>query len=304
MGIWQRGAGSVVTAASTYSTADRWCGALGTTNLTLTLSSTVPSGQGFLYSLQVATTTATGSTPLIEQRIEAVNVQDLLSGTSVTVTFWASQTSGTLMPLQVGLYVPTTTTDTFSAQTQTGTTVTTATLSGTLTQYTATFTLTTAGTLSTTSTGGLALRFTSGATASACTFLITGVQLEIGTVATSFEYRPYTIDLILCLRYYFRTADTGNNTYLMVGGVESSTAGAVTMIFPVSMRISPTATLGSGVRFYSVNTGTIIATILQQRSTNTNGGLALTISGGSDGQVCGLYNAAVESSYIEFNSEL
>jgi len=34
------------------------------------------------------------------------------------------------------------------------------------------------------------------------TFYITGVQLEVGTVATSFDYRPYGTELQLCQRYY------------------------------------------------------------------------------------------------------
>ncbi len=34
------------------------------------------------------------------------------------------------------------------------------------------------------------------------TFYITGVQLEVGSSATSFEYRPYGTELNLCLRYY------------------------------------------------------------------------------------------------------
>jgi hypothetical protein len=34
------------------------------------------------------------------------------------------------------------------------------------------------------------------------TLYITGVQLEVGTVATSFDYRPYGTELALCQRYY------------------------------------------------------------------------------------------------------
>jgi hypothetical protein len=236
----------------------------------------VPSGQGFVYSLQVATTTASGSTPLVEQRIEAANVSDLVSGKTVTVSFWASQTSGTLMPLQIGLFVPTTTKDTFGAQTQTGSTVTTATLTGTLTYYTATFTLTTVGTLTTTTNNGLALRFISGATASACTFLITGVQLEKGSIATPFEFRPFGTELRLCQRYYCKTfpldtvpaAGVGQTGSIIVQGCATTTIGFAydyTWMFPVNMRAAPTiatynpSNAGGGSTWYDGGGGSIAA---------------------------------------------
>jgi hypothetical protein len=38
------------------------------------------------------------------------------------------------------------------------------------------------------------------------TFYITGVQLEAGTNATNFDYRPYSTELILCQRYYSQGA--------------------------------------------------------------------------------------------------
>ena len=46
-------------------------------------------------------------------------------------------------------------------------------------------------------TGAVALPSTNGAT-----WQVTGVQLEIGTQATPFEYRPYGTELALCQRYY------------------------------------------------------------------------------------------------------
>jgi hypothetical protein len=41
------------------------------------------------------------------------------------------------------------------------------------------------------------------------TFYITGVQLEKGSTATSFDYRPYGTELALCQRYYENNYSTG-----------------------------------------------------------------------------------------------
>jgi hypothetical protein len=83
------------------------------------------------------------------------------------------------------------------------------------------------------------------------TFYITGVQLEVGTQATSFEYRQYQQELALCQRYYQKTYDInvtpGTNTsvgYWYVGSYAQTstiTSGA-NWRFPVEMRASPTAT--------------------------------------------------------------
>jgi len=53
-----------------------------------------------------------------------------------------------------------------------------------------------------------------GATAGA-TFYITGVQLEKGSTATSFDYRPYGTELALCQRY-FEKMPTGASGYASV----------------------------------------------------------------------------------------
>ena len=88
-------------------------------------------------------------------------------------------------------------------------------------------------------TGAVSVVGTSGAT-----FYITGVQLEKGSTATSFDYRPYGTELQLCQRYYFR--NTGS-LYAMhgVGTVFSITQADVYTKFPVSMRIIPTVSLSS-----------------------------------------------------------
>jgi hypothetical protein len=200
MNFWQRATASTATAASTYTTADRWCGALtssGTINFAQ--SSTVPASTEFIYSLSISSAALIASgVGLVEQRIERMNVMDLLTGTTITVSFWAAQTAGTLVPLAIGIYYPTTTVDTFSAQSLV-VSATTATLTGTLTRYIITFTLNTTSI----ATNGLCLRFTTGAsTVTAPTFLLTGIQLEKGSTASPFETRPYAIEQFMCQRYY------------------------------------------------------------------------------------------------------
>jgi len=80
---------------------------------------------------------------------------------------------------------------------------------------------------------------------SGATFYITGVQLELGVTATSFDYRAYGQELALCQRYYFKTNDassaTGANGAPIVG-IGSSTNGCIVcgFRFPVQMRTTPT----------------------------------------------------------------
>jgi hypothetical protein len=77
---------------------------------------------------------------------------------------------------------------------------------------------------------------------------ITGVQLEKGSTATSFDYRPYTTELQLCQRYYYQSwgsggfTNSGNNfTGMPVPNTLSVAVG--TGVFPVTMRATPTVTL-------------------------------------------------------------
>ena len=110
----------------------------------------------------------------------------------------------------------------------------------------------TAGTWSSTiyrsATGATSVVGTNGAT-----FYITGVQLEKGSTATSFDYRPYGTELRLCQRYYEKSYDisTAAGT-ASVQGYSSSSVGSNTVpagqaysqiCFAVSKRAAPTVTL-------------------------------------------------------------
>jgi hypothetical protein len=89
-----------------------------------------------------------------------------------------------------------------------------------------------------------------GATAGA-TFYITGVQLEKGSTATSFDYRPYGTELALCQRYY-EVGDTST----FCGILRSDGAGLSSVSFNVSKRAAPTVVLtGTGIGTPSTTIG-------------------------------------------------
>jgi hypothetical protein len=95
-----------------------------------------------------------------------------------------------------------------------------------------------------TATGATSVVGTSGAT-----FYITGVQLEVGTQATSFEYRQYQQELALCQRYCFRYC-LGDSNNLGIGSYYNSGTLFWTTCLPVSMRGSITATIAGGTNYY------------------------------------------------------
>jgi hypothetical protein len=72
------------------------------------------------------------------------------------------------------------------------------------------------------------------------TFYITGVQLEKGSTATSFDYRPYGTELALCQRYYWKNISVDAFSTLAVGIVDGTSGILVCAKYPVTMRSAPT----------------------------------------------------------------
>lgn len=83
-------------------------------------------------------------------------------------------------------------------------------------------------------------------------FLITGVQLEAGTVATPFERRQFGQELALCQRYY----QTFMADLLCPNGANTNYGGALSDIYFPSMRTFPTVTSTTLISYGGGFTGT------------------------------------------------
>jgi hypothetical protein len=93
-------------------------------------------------------------------------------------------------------------------------------------------------------TGATSVVGTSGAT-----FYITGVQLEKGSTATSFDYRPYGTELALCQRYY-EVFYNGSNGFSFVATLNTGTQNGINPTY-VTKRATPTFGLAAGNTYSS-----------------------------------------------------
>jgi hypothetical protein len=128
------------------------------------------------------------------------------------------------------------------------------------------------------------------------TFYITGVQLEKGSTATPFDYRPYGTELALCQRYY-QTSSAGAvvDNY---PGFHYGTSGYCGIVLPVTMRVSPTVTAtGLGTTWFEAGNSYPQSLVLAAGTSNQTISLQVSITGGTSGYagtMKPLYQASAE----------
>jgi hypothetical protein len=263
MRIDQRNAGASVTPLDTY-TLDRWQGfASVSSKYTIQQNAgSVTPPVGFTNYLGVTSSSAysVGSSDYfaIVQKIEGYNLADLAWGTadakSVTLSFWVRSSltgtfGGVITNADYNRTYP------FSY---------TISAANTWEQKSVTITGDTTGTWLKTNGNGMRVWLTFGAGSSVsgtagswsennylsatgavsvvgtngATFYVTGVQLEKGSTATSFDYRPYGTELQLCQRYYYLPSNGTNGGHM--GAYVASNSVTIFYPFKVTMRSSPT----------------------------------------------------------------
>ena len=274
MVIDQRNAGaSVAITTSDNYTLDRWQGtASANSRYTVQRDAgavTPPAGFTNYLGATSVSSGAPGSTDtyLISQFIEGLNIADFGWGTAnaatVTLSFWVRSSL-------TGAFGGTVTNSAGNRSYPFSFTISSA---NTWEQKTVTIAGDTSGTWLTTNGVGLRLRFSMGTGSSylgtagvwagsfvgaptgstnvvatnGATFYITGVQLEKGSTATSFDVRPYGTELQLCQRYYEQSYDIGTavGASTDTGSVSTRSPQADmqdTIQFAVEKRASPTIT--------------------------------------------------------------
>jgi hypothetical protein len=259
---------------------DRWHTPIGTSfnlDTTITQSTTVPTGEGFKYSLKVeadsVVTPSGGENGGIGTKFEGQDIEHFAYGSSsaksVTLSFWvrSNKTGVYCCQLQVNQY---------GGSNQYGQVKEyTISAANTWEKKTLTFSGLTAQAVETVTGDGLRVLWwlacgssdhvaadtwiqsaSYAATSNQVNFMdsasnewyLTGCQLEVGTEATPFEHRSFADELLNCQRYtYVITGDDDDMTGIMGYG-ESASNARFPLLYPVNMRTSPSFTLSGTCR--------------------------------------------------------
>jgi hypothetical protein len=287
--VWQRGTTS--TTANSYSTADRWYQYRGAATASWSQVTTgLPTG--FQYAIKVQRTAGQTSTDgiAINQVFETVNSIPF-AGKTVTLSFYAkagANYSPTSSALAVRGYTGTGTDQaagTFGTWTGYAEPISgSATLTTTWTRFTFT------GTFASTATqfGMVFYLFGTGTAGADDSFQMTGVQLDVGSVALPFRTYASTIqgELAACQRYYFRVNGGAAYYPLTTGGFSNQTTTILAVTpFPTEMRVAPTALEQSGTAAdYGINESgggfTCSSVPGFNAATKTSGAVQFTVASG------------------------
>jgi len=337
MVIDQRRAGASYTVASgnNYVLDRYYSSASVSSKFTIQQSTTAPTGyiNSMLATSSSAYTVGAGEAFGMRQSIEGLNVSDLAWGTAnavtVTLSFWVrSSLTGTFGGSIFN-----------SAADRSYVFSYTISAANTFEYKTITITGDTSGTWLTTNGIGVVVSFSVGTgstlsnTAGAwytgtylaptsstsvvgtngATFYITGVQLEKGSTATSFDYRPYGTELALCQRYYYKvvTESAAAKQLAPNGFVDSTTTALCWTQFPVEMRISATALEQTGTAAnyqvrYTAGSSAICSSVPTFNTGNTWGARSVFTTAAvlTGGQAVGLQTAATAGIYLAWSAEL
>jgi hypothetical protein len=311
---WQRGT-SIALTTSAY-TADRWQGYRAVAGSTVSRQTTSDSTNlpfiQYCARVQRDLSNAALNKIYFSQSVETTNSIPF-AGKTVTLSFYAragANYSSASSGLDVALKSGTGTDQNITTTGYTGSAnivSTTQAITTTWTRYTF------SGTVATTATEiGTELSYTPVGTAGANDYFeVTGVQIDIGSVALPFRTYAGTIqgELAACQRYYYRTPLVSGSPIYFLGGAYSTTVAIGALALPVPMRVTATAIEYNAPRFFAFSnasgyTGGTLALIAGDSTPQiaeisyTHGSAALTAGWG------GMLTGNGSSAYLALTAEL
>lgn len=295
------GASQTITAAAALAyTVDRWYAYCTGANITgARVAGTAPSQHYYRF------TGATSNTDVgFGQRIEAANSFHL-AGQNVTLSVGIASTSLTSITWTAYYANTIDAFGTLASPTRTQIATGSFTVTSTLGRKTATFTVPSAATT------GIEIVFTGGALLGSQTLTFDDAQLELGSVATTFEQRPIGTELALCQRYYYRNQATALSNVFGMGQVSSTTNAIVICSLPVTLRAKPTTveTTGTIAHYTATTAGAFFGALSALPTVNASTtsfdsvGLALTGTFTAAGQIT-LLGAGTATAFLGFSAEL
>ena len=289
--------------SAVYPTADRWMfNSSGEGRLTMTAGTAdAPAESNVTVSCKLDCTTADTSVgasqyALLQQRIEGQNLQHVKKGTSgakqLTASFWVKSETGTFTYVlelydadnarqisksfsvtsswsKVEITFPADTTGAFTNDNgislyfqiwlQAGSNYSSGTLSDTWTSVT-----------DANRAAGVSNFFSS----TSNELYITAIQLEVGDVATEFEYLTKQESLMLCYRYYYKMEDQSSPMYGTTYNGNTADRGFVFWSTPVPMNHTPssTQTVGGGTLSSTYHTVERLAFYISLTNGNASAG--------------------------------
>jgi hypothetical protein len=325
MSIAQRGTSATGKTSDGYYFVDRWktaISAMGT--WTFSQSTTVPTGQGFGYSSKCECTTADASPSANDriffiQSLEGQMLQQLKKGTSnaesITISFWVrSNKTGTYIveiydhdnSRHINKSYTINSADTWEKKTITFAGDTTGTITNDngqslqISWWLGVGSTYTSGSLQTswgsTTNANRAVGQVNLADSTSNEWYITGVQLEVGTSASDFEFLPYDVNLRRCQRYYeILGYDGGSGNALATAMKRATTVAQGSWVFKVDKRTNPTLSYIGDVtdfRVHDCNGGNLTGSSISGNGTpgKTSTWIGLNLSSaGLDQTPCLIY---------------
>jgi hypothetical protein len=293
MDFWQRGTSSSVGA---WSTVDRWwtdCAGSGTFAQD---TSIVP--EGIKNSIKITSTG--GIQPLIYQIIETANTYPLI-GKTVTLSAWCATSNLSNVTLRLEYHTSVDAALYGGGFTQIGTVNMSTTQA--MSRGTATFNIPSNARTLRVGIYSSQANFTSGQW-----LAITGVQLELGSVATAFSRSAVNIqgELTACQKYYIRYEKSGGNqTYFASGQTISTTRAMMSLSLPTNMRIAnPSIGRSAGVSLYNMGSNYNLSALSVYQSAQNILNLDANVASGLTSNTPVMLSLTANGDYLDFSAEL